>query len=367
MIKKTIYLPGLNGIRGICAIAVVIYHTTLGLDFFGLDPHILGTYKNGNPKSLEFARFAISIFFVLSGFLITYLLCKEKEVRQINLKKFYARRILRIWPLYYAYIILCLIVCLIFGIDYLQESFLFYIFHGANVPYVFGGSIVFLTHYWSLGVEEQFYLFWPMINKFKTRNILLVSLLGIVIFMGLKIGLHLFTPGSKMEFFLHATRFHCILIGCVAAILYYLNNSVFIKIATNKFVQIICWGMMLLALLNRFHIISFLDHEIISVVAVVIIIGQITKSSPISLENRYLNFFGKISYGIYVIHPLIIFLISKTITKITFIESWNYVSVYFVILFSTIVVASLSYNYYESFFLRIKRKKFSVIRSNESF
>src|SRR4051812_16240676 len=103
--KKVLHFSGLNGLRAIAAIAVVFAHTTTGLYSFGLDCFIFGKYPDGNPKSTLLAGFGVSIFFALSGFLITYLLLEEKRQKEINIKNFYIRRILRIWPLYYLYFI----------------------------------------------------------------------------------------------------------------------------------------------------------------------------------------------------------------------------------------------------------------------
>ncbi|MAZ37152.1 MAG: hypothetical protein CL842_06855 [Crocinitomicaceae bacterium] len=101
MTKNIIYLPGLNGIRAIAAIAVVVSHITLSLDDIGLDSNIFGTYDSGKPRALDLAGYGVSMFFALSGFLITYLLWLEKEKQPIQIRKFYLRRMLRIWPLYY--------------------------------------------------------------------------------------------------------------------------------------------------------------------------------------------------------------------------------------------------------------------------
>ena len=88
MKSKIIYLPGLNGIRAIAAIAVVISHITLNFKDFGLDPYIYGTYDDGNPRTLDLAGYGVSMFFALSGFLITYLLWVEKDKQPIQIKKF---------------------------------------------------------------------------------------------------------------------------------------------------------------------------------------------------------------------------------------------------------------------------------------
>jgi len=364
MEKKTIYLPGLNGIRAIAAIAVVISHITLSFRDFGLDPYIFGSYDDGSIRTLDLAGYGVSMFFALSGFLITYLLFKEKEINSINIKKFYVRRILRIWPLYYAYLFLCLAIHFIFNVDFSLKSSLYYLFYSANIPFVIGGTLPFLAHFWSLAVEEQFYMFWPWINKLRIKQITIFSILGVILLIGTKTYLHIFRPDTILEQFIHVTRFHCMMIGALGAVVFYNKSSFILKIATNKTIQFISWGIMFLVMINGYHIASFIDNEILTVITVVIILGQITKTSPLSLENNYFDFLGKISYGIYVIHPLLIFLYSKILHSITAFDTLNYLIVYSMILGTTILLSHLSYKYFESKFLKLKEKKFSVIRSS---
>src|ERR1044072_3982975 len=211
---KPIYFSGLNGLRAIAAMAVVISHITLNLGEFHLNPFIFGSFQDGKPQGLNLAGYGVSIFFVISGFLITYLLQAEKEIQPVNIKKFYMRRILRIWPLYYIYLILVLATLLAFGIAINLKMLLLYVFFAANVPYVLDTALPLLAHYWSIGVEEQFYLFWPWLNK-KTNALLTLTLALIIILLGAKISLHLFHPGSLFEAALHVTRFHCMLIGAL--------------------------------------------------------------------------------------------------------------------------------------------------------
>ena len=105
--EEKIYFKGLNGIRAIAALAVVFSHTTGMLSMFGLSKFIFGKTIDGTSVSTSLAGFGVTIFFALSGFLITYLLLQEKKNNAIiNLKHFYLRRVLRIWPLYYSYIII---------------------------------------------------------------------------------------------------------------------------------------------------------------------------------------------------------------------------------------------------------------------
>src|SRR5206468_6085258 len=126
-----------------------------------LDPYILGANQDKTPKGLQMAGFGVSIFFSLSGFLITYLLILENGLHGINIRNFYLRRIFRIWPLYYLYFAICLILLLVLHINAEPQTLLYYIFFAADVPFILNSTLILLGHYWSIGVEEQFYLFWP--------------------------------------------------------------------------------------------------------------------------------------------------------------------------------------------------------------
>ncbi|MFK7906760.1 MAG: acyltransferase family protein [Chitinophagales bacterium] len=366
MTNKTIYLKGLNGIRAIAALAVVISHITLGLDKFGLDPYVFGAFEDGKPRTLDLASYGVSMFFVLSGFLITYLLCKEKEKESIDIKKFYLRRILRIWPLYYVYLFFCLVVIFLFGLDYHGASIYYYVFYAANIPFIMGTALPFLSHYWSLGVEEQFYMFWPWLNKIEHKKLIIVSVFLTILLIGTKISLHLFIPNTILEVAIGVTRFHCMLIGAIAALLFYEKNNMFLKITTFKPLQLFAWGILFLVAINQYHLASFIDNEIITIISAIIIIGQVTDKGVISLENALFDYLGKISYGIYVIHPLLIFLFSKVWVNISSYSLLNYFIVYTGVVLGTVLIAHLSYNYLEKPFLLLKTRKFSVVKSSAS-
>ncbi|MGB4843034.1 MAG: acyltransferase [Ferruginibacter sp.] len=363
MSNKPIYFPGLNGLRTLAALSVVVSHTTLALSKFNLDANFFGTFRNGEPKGLAMAGFGVTIFFVLSGFLITYLLVTEKKLQPISIKKFYMRRILRIWPLYYLYLSIAVIVILCFGLELNIRSLFFYLFYAANVPFILNSTIPFIGHYWSLGVEEQFYLFWPWINK-KVKNLIPVILALIIILVGTKILLHFLTPGSIFENAIQVTRFHCMMIGALGAIFYDNKNKLLLLLSDNKIAQAICWLVILLLIINKFHIASIIDHEIISLVTVVIIIGQIKiKNRIVNLDTKVMDFLGKISYGIYVIHPVIIFLFAKLINQVNIAPPIKYFAVYTSIAALTIFFSWLSYTYFEKYFMTLK-KKFEVVKSS---
>ena len=118
MKSKKLYLPGLNGIRAIAAIGVMLSHINLSLHSFKISSiSLFGFDENNKQSQWNLGEQGVTMFFVLSGFLITFLLLKEKkQSNKISIKKFYIRRILRIWPLYYFYFFLILIViCFAFG------------------------------------------------------------------------------------------------------------------------------------------------------------------------------------------------------------------------------------------------------------
>ena len=366
MSNKTIYFPGLNGLRAIAAISVVISHITHALAMFNLDPTILGVNKDGGPIGSRLGEYGVSIFFALSGFLITYLLQEEKELQGIQVKKFYLRRILRIWPLYYMYLLLAVITIFMFGLEFHFNSLLFYIFYAANIPFILKTTLPFLNHYWSLGVEEQFYLFWPWVIKKLNNKLALILLLTTGFLIGTKLILHHFYLNSVIDLTFVVTRFQCMMIGGLAAILLKQKHSLFLKITDNKPAQLLCWAIILLAALNRFQIASVIDNEILSVVAVFLIIGQINiKNRIVNLENKVFDFLGKISYGIYVIHPLLIFYFSKFLNLLPVEAHYKYFFIYFIILGSTIFVAYISYRYFERYFLKLKHK-YTVVKSSAS-
>lgn len=367
--KKTIYFEGLNGIRAIAALSVVISHITLHLSNFNLNPYIFGRAADGTPKGLLLAGYGVSMFFALSGFLITYLLLLEKEDRgKINIRFFYLRRILRIWPLYYLYMIISLAVMHFSGPPVSSTTLLFYIFYLPNIPFILSTYIPVMAHYWSLGVEEQFYIFWPWVIAKAKKNLNVIILGGIILLITLKLIARYCLPGQDHSIFylsIHVTRFHCMLIGALSASLYKNNNTLFIKICTHKISQLVAWAIIAAAAVNQFHFASVIDGEFLSVITVILILGQATKVNRlINLQSKVPDFLGKISYGIYIYHPLIIWGFSALFANIAITGVLKYLVIYSSIITATIVTAYLSYTYFEKRFLKLKTN-YTIINSSK--
>lgn len=182
MAESKIYFPNLNGLRFIAALMVIVHHIE----------QIKLVLKDKSYKEIDFfngimGTQAVIFFFVLSGFLITYLLLlEEKQFKFINIKQFYKRRILRIWPLYFFIIFLAFFVLphiSLFNIYNLYDSNIYkdlikklalFIFLLPNIALSIY-SVPYAAQTWSIGCEEQFYIFWPIVLKYiKTKRLTLM-------------------------------------------------------------------------------------------------------------------------------------------------------------------------------------------------
>lgn len=359
--SPVVYLRGLNGIRALAALSVVASHVALSYGTFGLR----------KMYGLDLASYGVTMFFTLSGFLITYLLLIEKKkYGNINIKQFYIRRMLRIWPLYYLYLAISIIVLLIYEKEALTDQTAFYVFLLANVPFIIVKQIPVIGHYWSLGVEEQFYLFWPWIVK-KVKRIFTL-LVWFVIIMGvlkLLFWLYYHKTGNPVPVAaIHITRFHCMAIGAAGAVLYFGKNSFFLKAAYSNITQVIIWAVVALVVVNKFNVNPIINDELISVISILLIVNVAgNPKTLIKLDNKYLDYLGKISFGIYVYHPLVLFLEEKWMGS--YIRGLDpvvqMVIIGLVAVTVTIIIAGLSYKYFESRFLQYK-KKFTRVESSGS-
>lgn len=356
--ETRLHLKGLNGIRAIAAFAVILAHLRIALpDFPAFSSH-----------PFDIANYGVTIFFTLSGFLITYLLFIEKKKEGINIRHFYIRRALRIWPLYFTYLIIAVLTIYIYDPGKLAGSLPFYVFFAANLPGFFGSAhLPFLEHYWSLGVEEQFYIFWPWLIK-RSAQTLRALIIFTIIFLLLKamLLLNLFHMGtSPFLRFLEINRFECMSIGGIAALLCIEKNTLFLKITTSILAQLICLVSLLLMGLNKFHLPYIPDNDLVALISTILIVNvSFNEQAILKTENAVFNFLGRISYGMYIIHPLVIFYYCSFLNRFTLSPTWKLILVYLGVIALTIFFAWVSYNFLEKWFLRLK-EKFSTIKNTD--
>ncbi|WP_374949293.1 acyltransferase family protein [Mucilaginibacter sp.] len=168
--KKQVFFENLDGVRAIAVLLVVITHIELHKKTFGLkaalpfSPHNIG--KTG-----------VSTFFALSGFLISYLLLEERDnFKKIDFTDFYIRRILRIWPLYFLVVI---VGFFIYPAEGSTNALLMSVFLMPNVAFSLLLLPALFDPIWSIGTEEQFYIFHPHIFRIKKLENILYTLIGI--------------------------------------------------------------------------------------------------------------------------------------------------------------------------------------------
>lgn len=368
---KPIFLNGLNGIRTIAAFGVLISHINLTLMSFNIENvSLFGRNELGKSKSWVLGEHGVTMFFVLSGFLITFLLLKEyQKTNTIKIKKFYVRRLLRIWPLYYVYLIL--VAFSLFSSMSFDHRWFYYLTFFANIPFILEQSLPAMYHLWSISVEEQFYLFWPVIFLFSIKkHFLKITLLIIFILAFYRIYIWYVAPFSLPALISVVNRFDCMLLGGLGAYLFF-NKSKIIKLIDNKITQTIVWLIILAMALNVFWFLnSIIEIFVISAVTLFLIIGQINvKNRLINLETPIVSYLGKLSFGIYVYHPLIIHLYSNVLKfnpNNTFLNEIGFTVLIFVsIITTTILISHISYFYFEMKFLKLKGK-FSIIKSTNS-
>ncbi len=368
---QKIHLPGLNGLRAIAAVAVVVSHLNLELGSFGLEV----------GRSLDLAGYGVVLFFALSGFLISLLLLIEKDrFGRVDIAKFYWRRVLRIWPLYYGYLALVLAVVVLRHLPLSLPGLACTVFLMPQVASSLWAAVPLTTHYWSLGVEEQFYLFWPLLLQRSTRPAGSIAwFLGLLLL--LKWALQMLaiplSRGASSALF-SVLHFDCMAIGALGACLYFhtevkaktpgsdLNGSWPFKmlcVVRSWPVQVVCWGVLVAAACNRFNVVPLFDIDLFSLASVGLILklGS-NRRSMLSLAWRPLDFLGRISFGIYVYHMLVMALAAQVLRPLPLPPALKLPLVYATVLLATILAAHLSFLYYEKPFLRFK-ERFSRVPS----
>ncbi|MEZ2339357.1 acyltransferase family protein [Mucilaginibacter sp. RCC_168] len=340
---KNKYYPSLNGIRGISIIIVVIFHLNLSSSY------LYQLIFNG--------ALGVNIFFVLSGFLITSLCLKEKnDTGSLSLTNFYIRRALRIFPAAYLYIGVIILLNHIYQLGIPKFQFAGAVFYVMNFSYFRSHSFAGLIgHYWSLSVEEQFYILFPFIlkiNKSTFYYIILFIVFGLPLLCVLQSVYTSLNKGVFYGFTHYLIKFQAISVGCLFSLM--VSSGTFDK-RWLKSTKII--GNVLAIIL-----IFYLQYDpLYSIKAVYInltislITGYliITNLMPTNdwlfklLNTKLLSFIGVLSYSIYIWHMLFIGIEPRLP---------NFIAAYPVNIVGIIIVPILSYFLFEKYFLKLKTK-----------
>lgn len=367
------YYPSLDGLRFFAFLVVFLHHvlpSPLADDSY-ID-HILLTFKKNGWVGVD-------LFFVLSGFLITMLLLKERDkYGNFSVKNFWVRRSLRIWPLYFlalitGFFIIPFIYSHFLGQDYTDPKYIHEIKTQLPLYATFLGnwavvqnsysSFSNIAHLWTISLEEQFYLVWPLILMF-IRNLKSTLIVGIFIIISTLI-----------------YRYYLNFIGTQHPHIY---TNTFARIDILVFGALIALIMFYRPkLLSGIRKIFILPFQILSLVILSYILYRVSLFEPYLIRNgtfgylvialfmsyytlsalqtsstfaRFLSWkpyvwLGKISYGLYVWHILGI----ETARNLLKNSNFGYM-IPLIAFIITIAISYISYRFFESAFLRLKTK-----------
>lgn len=367
-LTNSLYLPELDVLRFFAFIAVYIHHTL---------PHSTEKYQGKLAPFAEIittsiiaGRFALDVFFVLSAFLITRSLIKESEkTGVVDAKSFYLRRLLRIFPLYYFFILLTIFVLpRSLGGEPLNFFHIFgFLFFIENWVCSFLGLADSVTDpLWSVSVEEQFYLIFPILLMYlgvKRIKLLAVVFLTAAFLMRL---LLFFNEASPAAIACNTVaRLDSIAIGILLAVLIHENRLKPIKNRLFRYLMISAGiaGLLFSAKFLDWSGVAALFLYPIGAVSSGLILWGFIVNNPLKMKKfASLVYLGKISYGLYVFH-----LMATRIAVLAFVyfsinqnyfTSWRFFSG----LVITILIAIVSYQLLEKPFLKMK-DRFAFIRS----
>ena len=350
--KKSSYRPQLDGLRALAILGILLEHFGVPL-----------------PSLLRCGPLGVRFFFVLSGFFITLSLwrmqtrmAKSEDDSVVHLLRFYGSRLLRIGPPFY----LALGLGALFGIEEVRTNFLWLATFQANNYYAYVGYFPdAIAHFWSLAVQEQFYLLWPLLVLTLPRRWFIPAMAGFILF---GLAFRLFCIVADTSTMLRwVTLLSCVDSFAIGAVIAYCKESRLLEkipmlsrdmLVALPLIAFSCFFaarvLMTLPLDNRWVALTeSLDGVFLAWLLVSALAGGGRYHALLSWAP--LVYLGKISYGIYVYHVFVIVLVSPLLLTWGMSET-HYDALRLSILFLlTVALASLSWHWLEQPFLAWKK------------
>ncbi len=369
--SKKKYFENLDSLRFFSFLVVFLFHTK----FYEWVNHFTSFRVLLWPaRLLSSGGWGVTFFFVLSGFLITWLLLKEKEKNgKISIPYFYVRRILRIWPLYYLVLFIGFFLLpflykqagrpLFFDYDGPLYAFFLSNFGVLHLNPAFDSVRSFplvLNISWSVSIEEQFYLVWPFLFAFLPKRLyiwVLMTVLTVTIVAGY------FFHSEKVIYYHTITRMAELSIGGILAWLTMAGKKILLTFQNLRLVAILLIYLLPAALILVNFSFSFLPfYSFLIRLVVALFFGFIILEQNFSNHSFFkfgrlgvASYLGRISYGLYMLHPIAMFFTNIAVGKIFPEDSPAGQALYiFGSLLLTIALAVISYNLMEKKFLRVK-------------
>jgi peptidoglycan/LPS O-acetylase OafA/YrhL len=362
----------LDGLRGISVILVIAFHVFKRADYFTKHEtlHFI--------TSLTYIGWlGVDIFFALSGFLITSILLRTKN-KSNYFKTFYARRILRIFPLYYVFLVVMLVFLPLLAPYYnsnIPAALPFLFLYTQNWMGIFGiaGLPAYLSVTWSLAIEEQFYFIWPTIVFYTRRELLIKIGIGIILTSIILrvLGVFFWNDANQMTSFFYFntfTRFEELIFGALLAVLFMdpvwkerirlfslpvflISFSAFVGLCIYLFPGLIPYYGNLPLTLWSYTLIPLFS---VSLIAILVTFPEKTLIRKI-FRNSILTFFGKYSYSMYLLHMPVALLLLDPLYN-TGLRGWKMYALYIVLTYAiTALGALLTWNLLEKHMLNLKK------------
>ena len=361
----------LDGLRGLAVLSVMAYHfchvdlvSEVWFDRFIYSIGLMGWV-------------GVDLFFVLSGFLITGILLDSKHSRRY-FPTFYARRVLRIFPLYYAYLSLLLIGLAFVShklpavkLQHLQSNSIWLFLYLTNIwEFLAGRSFgLGMSHLWSLAIEEQFYILWPIVVYFSWPKALWRLTICLAIgALAIRVSL---VAGGWSPFSVYVftfSRMDSLCIGALGAQLIRNSEGSILLSSTlrNRLIAIFCCAALLLLTTSGpkplSPVVCTIGFSCLAIcfglVVLSVYFASEGSSSHSFLSNSTLVFFGKYSYGLYVLHVFVRAVLVRVAPEPFLLYGsqliWQ-VMFMFVGFGTSVCMALGSWHLFEKYFLRLKR------------
>ena len=359
------HLPALDGVRAIAIIMVVVYHSVNGLPGMTFAQNVV-------MRLASQGWLGVDLFFILSGFLITGILMDARESAHA-LRNFYVRRVLRIVPVYVLFVMFSLWLAGPIGtsspdeVAQLHQTQVWYWTYSLNILIALRNwsAITFPTgHLWSLAVEEQFYLLWPLAVLLMSPLMLKRTALACIVGAELcRLAFVLAGVDGHVNFVLLPTRMDTLAAGAFLACAYR-DPALWSRVLrARQSLSLLALVLVLATILYRHTIDNQESFEQLVFFPATVALGIVIVSSAAAgnawLSNRALGFIAKISYGMYVWHLVIMRLI---LTKVSVPETtapgawWAFYAIMMGgTICGTILVALLSWHAIEQPILKLKR------------
>ncbi len=344
------YFQSLDVVRFICAFMIVIGHTYGGI-------------TDGTPYHtlVNNLGFGVEVFFLISGFLITYLLIIEKDKSQaINFKLFYFKRVLRIFPLYYLAILMAPVFHYFF--NEVEPNYTHQIFFFGNFELINGWISTAVNHLWSICIEEHFYIVWPILIYRVPLKKLPIAFGVFILISAIFRGYTFLTAewGGHLILYLHTiSRWDTLAIGGLLAYAYYYKSfaikTTFLQRLPLYLIFIAAFILVPYKDWNSVFASVFLKYIFIFVPAFAIGNILFNPNSILKLKTPgFFHYLGKISYGLYIYHPFAILLL------IAVFKMERNLFLLLPVTIITILVSMLSYHFFEKPILSLKYRFFNT-------